>query len=366
MRPRDRDDRSGTATRPESPPFEPHPLFRGGHLQTIAGRYLPGRRGRLFARPFEVEVDEGDRLLVLETIPEGWDEGDPLAVLVHGLGGCARSPYVVRVAARLARRGIGVVRMNLRGAGAGFGLARRTYHAGKTEDVAAVVDWLARQAPGSPIALIGFSLGANLALKLAAEAADRPLAGLDCVLAANPPLDLLACCQHIRRPENRVYDRNFVRLLRREVVRLHARFPELGPLDLSGVESLLDFDEAYTAPRNGFDDAADYYARSSAGPLVPRIALPGLVVHAEDDPFIPPEPFRRVAFPTRLSLELVPSGGHLGYLSRARWDGDRRWLDARLASWLAARWGLPARRPSGPSRSQPQGGPSRHVAPHPQ
>jgi uncharacterized protein len=320
------------------PPFEPHPLLRGGHLQTIAGRYLPGPRVRLRSVPHEIPIEGGDRLSVLESTPPGWAPGDPAAVLIHGLAGCAQAPYVVRVAARLVRMGVRAVRMNLRGAGSGFGLARGFYHSGRTEDPRAVVAWLARRAPGSPIALVGFSLGANLALKLAAEAADQPLGGLDCVLAANPPIDLAYCCAHLRRPGNRHYDWNFVRLLRAEVRRLHAAFPELGAVDLSGARTVLDFDDAYTAPRNGFAGAADYYLRCSSAPLIPRITAPGLVVHAEDDPFIPADPFHRVVFPPQLALELIPSGGHLGYLSRARWDGDRHWLDARLVAWLARRW----------------------------
>jgi hypothetical protein len=202
----------------------------------------------------------------------------------------------------------------------------------------AVADWLARRAPGSPIALVGFSLGANLVLKLAAEAAERPLEGLDCVLAANPPIDLAACCRQIQRRENRIYDRNFLRNLRAEVARLHALFPDLGPPALSEVRSLFDFDDLYTAPRNGYAGAGEYYDRNSAGPLIPQIQVPGLVVHAEDDPFIPAEPFRKVAFPPGLALELKSHGGHLGYFSRTSWGGDRRWLDSRLAGWLASHW----------------------------
>ncbi|MDR3634610.1 MAG: alpha/beta fold hydrolase [Isosphaeraceae bacterium] len=321
-------------------PFEPHPWFRGGHAQTIVGRFLPGPRVRLPARYHEVDADAGDRLVILDSVPETWQPGDPSALMVHGLAGCARSPYVRRVAARLMRLGIRAVRMNLRGAGPGFGAARGIYHAGRTEDLRRVAEWLAHHARGSPIALIGFSLGANLVLKLAAEAAQAPLEGLDCVLAANPPLDLAACCRHIQRPENRIYDRNFVRLLHAEVRRLHHAFPELGMLDLSRASTLYDFDEYYTAPRNGFAGAADYYARSSAGPLIPQIEIPGLVVHAADDPFIPVEPFYRIRFPANLALELNSHGGHLGYFSRKRWGGDRRWLDARLAAWVAERWEL--------------------------
>jgi uncharacterized protein len=348
------------------PPFEPHPLLRGGHIQTIAGRYLPGPRVRLHSGHHEVPLEGGDRLSVLESIPPGWAAGNPAAVLIHGLAGCAQSPYMVRVAARLTRNGVRAVRMNLRGAGSGFGLARGFYHSGRTEDPRAVVEWLARRAPGSPIALVGFSLGANLALKLAAEVAARPLAGLDCVLAANPPIDLAYCCEHLRRPGNRHYDWNFVRLLRAEVRRLHAAFPDLGPVDLSRARTVFDFDDAYTAPRNGFAGAADYYLKCSSGPLIPRIEVPGLVVHAEDDPFIPADPFRRVEFPPQLALELIPGGGHLGYISRARGDGDRHWLDARLVAWLASRWAANIRSQAGVHSARatprtPQGGLQAHA-----
>jgi predicted alpha/beta-fold hydrolase len=325
------------------PAFEPHPWIKGPHLQTIIGRYWPWPRHRLASTPAEVDLGDGDRALVLESIPEGWSSGDPCAVLVHGLGGCARSPYVVRVGQKLVAQGIRVVRMNLRGAGAGFGLSRSFYHSGKTEDLRAVVNWLAARAPGSPIALVGFSLGANLVLKLASEAPEQPLEGLDCVIAANPPLDLLASCRMIQQRHNRIYDRNFLRNLRAEIARLHASFPDLEPVNLSSARSLIDFDELYTAPRNGFRDAAEYYARSSAGPLLHRIEVPGLVIHAADDPFIPPEPFEAAKFPSRLALELIPGGGHLGYLSRHPWKGDRRWLDARISTWLSTHWNTMAK-----------------------
>ncbi len=335
----------------EIPPFEPHPWLKGPHLQTIVGRYWPWPRHRLDSAYFEVDLGDGDRTSVLESIPDGWSRGDPTAILIHGLGGCARSAYIVRIGKRLAEMGIRVVRMNLRGAGSSFGLARSFYHSGKTEDVRAVGEWLAARVPGSPIGLLGFSLGANLALKMAAEASDQPLEGLDCVVAANPPLDLKACCRMIQQPWNRLYDRNFLRNLRAEVTRLHRAFPDLEPIDLSRARSLYEFDEIYTAPRNGFSDATDYYVRSSAGPMLHRIEVPGLVIHAEDDPFIPPEPFREVVFPPQLALELIPYGGHLGYLSNKTWLGDWRWLDARIGAWLASHWRLGRRGCTGASTS---------------
>ena len=320
------------------PEFEPHPLLPNGHCQTIGGYYLTGKGVGPASRGVEVTLSDGDRLRVEDSIPPCWSPGKPSALLVHGLAGSARSPYVVRVASRLVRQGIRVVRMNLRGAGDGFGLARGIYHAGKTEDVRAAAEWLASEAPGSPIALVGFSLGGNLVLKLASEASDEPLAGLDCVLAANAPLDLAACSHLMRLPSRRIYDQTFVKNLRSQINRLHAEFPDLGPADLDGVDSVYDFDDRYTAPRHGFAGADDYYARSSAGPLLSKICVPGLVVHAEDDPFIPVESYRGLEFPVRLALEMNLCGGHLGYISRTPWGGDRRWLDSRLSLWLADHW----------------------------
>ncbi len=192
--------------------------------------------------------------------------------------------------------------------------------------------------PGSPIGLIGFSLGANLVLKLAAEASGVPVGGLDCVLAANPPIDLAACARLMLSRENRLYDWNFVRWLRVMVRRLHDRFPDLGPPTLDGVKTLYDFDDRYTAPRNGFGTADEYYRRCSLFTALARIQVPGLIVHAMDDPFVAFEPLIRAEKPDDLTVELVPHGGHLGYLSRRPWQGDRRWLDSRLAAWLKTHW----------------------------
>jgi uncharacterized protein len=320
------------------PAFEPHPLVKGGHAQTIVGRYLGGERKWLASTSHIIDLPDGDRLLALETIPAGWCAEHPVALVVHGLAGCAQASYVVRLSRRLLGQGIRVVRINLRGAGDGFGLARGIYHAGRSDDLRVVVEWLIDRVAGAPIALVGFSLGANLVLKLATEVSGPALAGLDAVLAANPPLDLAACARRIQRPENRLYDWNFVRWLRGMVRRLHTRFPELGPIDLTGVKTLQDFDDRYTAPRAGYASADDYYARCSLVGALPRIQVPGLIVHAMDDPFVPPEPVLNAPKPLRVAVELVPHGGHLGYLSRNAWGGDHRWLDARLAYWFTTHY----------------------------
>jgi predicted alpha/beta-fold hydrolase len=285
----------------------------------------------------EVPLPDGDRLIALESVPAGWQSPGPTAILVHGLAGSADASYLVRLALRLDHLGIRVLRVNLRGAGSGFGLARGIYHAGRSDDLRAVVTWLERRVSGSPIALVGFSLGGNLVLKLAVEAAELPVPGLDCVLAANPPIDPAASARQMQRLDNRIYDWNFVRWLRKMVRQLHQHFPDLGPPRLNGVRTLYDFDDRYTAARNGFASADDYYARCNLLTSIARIEIPTLIVHSMDDPFIPFEPFLQVERPENVMLELIPHGGHLGYVSRDRWLGDHRWLETRLATWLLKR-----------------------------
>jgi uncharacterized protein len=323
------------------PVFEPHPWVRGKHAQTIVARYWGGVRDSLPATSHEIELPDGDRLILMDSVQPD-RHNLPAVLLVHGLAGDADAPYMLRLGIRLFRRGIRVLRLNLRGSGTGFGLARKIYHAGRSDDLRHVINWLVPRLGGAPLALMGFSLGANLVLKLAAEAALEPVAGVECVVAANPPIDLAACAREMRKPINRFYDLHFAYWLRGMIRRLHARFPDLGPPDIDRVWTVYDFDDRYTAPRNGFDSADDYYARCSLVDALEQIPLAGLIVHAKDDPIVPYESFLRARRPPQLALELVQHGGHLGYLSRNPWQGDHRWLDSRLERWLLDRWGIDA------------------------
>ncbi len=211
------------------PGFEPHPLLKGAHVQTVVGRYIGGEQLKLAAAPHQVALPDGDRLLVLESVPEGWEPRMPAAVLVHGLAGCADANYMGRLSQRLIALGIRVVRMNLRGSGDGFGLARQIYHAGRSDDLRSgrplaartdrrLSDRTGRVFPGSE----SRAQGRHRSGRAPAGRLRLP-AGGQCPHRSGP------LRTQMRRPENRVYNWNFVRWLRAMVDRLHRHFPDLGP-----------------------------------------------------------------------------------------------------------------------------------------
>jgi predicted alpha/beta-fold hydrolase len=313
------------------PPFRPLPLLGNPHVQTVLGNLLRWTRDRLPARTGVVPLPDGDALAVHDAHPVAWRHGDPVVVLLHGLGGCHQSSYMRRMTNRLTAHGLRAVRVDLRGAGAGVTLARRFYNAGCSADIRAVLDHLARQHPASPLFVVGFSLGGNVALKLAGEAGPDLPPSLMGVAAIAPPIDLVRCSELIARLP--FYDRFYVRHLVRQVSQQTAHFPDLEAPVFPRRLTLRQFDDLFTAPRWRFADAVDYYRRSSALPHVRRIELPCLIVAARDDPFVASQSFDEATPGPRTTIELARHGGHLGFLG-GDGQGGVRWAEARIARWL--------------------------------
>jgi uncharacterized protein len=313
--------------------FRPVFFLRNPHVQTILGVV-----GKSSAFPHttvrrRVRLNDGDQLVAHDTTPAAWRLGDPIAVLAHGLSGCHRSGGIVRMARLLLARGVRTVRLDLRGTGAGFTLARGCYNAGCSGDVRAVLAAMHRLAPQSPIWLAGISLGGNVALKLAGETVEYPVPNLTRVAAIAPPVDLESCLALLAKPRNRVYEWHFVRELIGEARRRAVMFPDPPLPAFPRRPSLRTFDDLYTAPRAGFRDAAEYYARSSSAQFVPNIRVPALILAARDDPFIAAEPIEQMARPSHMEVRLTDHGGHGGFLG-ADGAGGYCWGERAVANWL--------------------------------
>ncbi len=316
------------------PPFCPHPLVRGGHAQTLAAYCWPGKSEYRAARHV-VTLADGDRVVLHDDCPPGWTAGDRAALLMPGLAGCHQSGYLVRTAAKLNVRGLRTFRLDQRGWGAGRGLAKHPFHAGRSEDVLAALLFIADLCPGSPLALAGFSLSGNVALKLLGERSDRLPAALDRAAALTPPVDLAASAAWMERRANRIYNRYMTGCLLRH---LRENGRPLAPRNGNSKQlpkTLREFDDWYTAPASGFDSAAEYYARSSSARILSRIEIPTLIVAAADDPMIPVASFDGLPMSERVQLHISASGGHLGFIGRGGRDPDRRWLDWRIVDWFA-------------------------------
>lgn len=319
------------------PTFRPHPLVRGGHLQTILGAYLPWQSVKYQAVQHRVCLPDGDQIVLHEDAPQSPLPGNPIALLLHGLGGCHESSYMVRCASKLSARGYRVYRMDLRGYGAGFALARHPLHAGRSEDARAAFEFIREQHPGAPVHIVGYSIGANIVLKMAGELGPLAPAELASVMAVSPPIDMIACSQNIQLGRNRLYDRRFVKNLLALVHRRQQQVPGALTRALTPRPNrLVDFDDRFTAPLSGFTDVHDYYHRASSGPLLKQITVPTLIVAAASDPIIPLAPYERASYSPTTELLIAPCGGHLGFVGRRGPDPDRRWLDWRVLDWIAS------------------------------
>ena len=320
------------------PPFVPHPFLWGGHAQTLGGLFLPAGKYPYRATRHVVDLVGEDQTVLHDDCPSSWGKGNRCALLIHGLSGSHASGYMERISAKMNERGLRTFRMDLRGCGGARRLSRLPYHSGQSEDAVACLEKIEALCPGSPVTVVGFSLGGNIVLKMLGECGQHVPSGLDSGISVCPPIDLFRCVKHSQRPSNRLYDRYFVRALLKEVQSRQLDMPGSPFIHFSPwPRSIYEFDEQYTAPLAGFGTADNYYFRCSSAPLIKQIRFPTLILTAADDPLIPVDMFERVTFPACVELLVAPSGGHLGFVGSGGNDPDRRWLDWRVLEWILQR-----------------------------
>jgi predicted alpha/beta-fold hydrolase len=311
-------------------PFAPARATAGGHRQTLLG-YWYRRHLRWDVPADDLVVEAGDdvRLLARVSWQEGRRDARPALVIVHGLGGCDAAGYAVATGRLAFAQGWHVARMNMRGAGDAEAMCPRLYNAGLDGDLIAVLAALA--AHTGTLAVVGFSLGANLALLALARGGDARPAGLAAVAAVSPPLDLAACAEALERPSNRLYQWYFVRNLKAAYRRRQRLRPDLYEVGRErGLRTIREYDDVITAHYGGYASAEEYYRASSGGPRLLAIDRPALVLAALDDPMVPGESVARWPLPASglVQREMTPTGGHVGFAAPTSapghfWAGER-------------------------------------------
>lgn len=310
-----------------------HPLFKNRHLATIAGNFWsrPDASLRWPTQEVIYQTEPGVRILVHAQKPEGPPRGE--LILIHGLEGSSNSGYIRSMSYAALERGYAVNRFNMRGCGESEPLSTTSYHAGQTSDLLAVAQRRVEES-GAPVVLIGYSLGANVALKLAGELGERAKGLLAAVCSVSAPIDLAECAAAIERPGNIIYRRRFVQRLKARIERRHKLAPDVYTLEhLPKIRTVREFDDHYTARLFGFGTAANYFRTQSSNQFLKDIRVPTLLIQAEDDPMIPFEVYRHPSLNSNPHLRLVSQrhGGHLGFLARHR---PRFWLDDTLLGWI--------------------------------
>lgn len=313
--------------------FRPYPLLAGGHRQTLAACYMAARAELTSTTQQHVELEDGDQLVLHDDRPPQWHQGRPVVLLIHGLCGSHQSRYVVRIASKLYCRGVRTFRLDLRGCGAGEGLARTSTHCGRYTDLDPPIARIAELAPQSPLTVCGFSLGGALTLNLAAAGSTAP--NWARAVAICPPVDLFSVERLLSRPVNRQYDQFFARRLWKKVIHQSRTVPGAPVVDhLPRPRRLREFDERYTVPLGGYRSADDYYQQTSVLKRLRCIELPTRIIAAANDPIVPIEPLLTAELGSQSHLLATGCGGHLGFVGRRGDDPDRYWLDWRVIEWV--------------------------------
>ncbi|MDQ2994279.1 MAG: hydrolase [Pseudomonadota bacterium] len=313
--------------------FEPAWWLNNPHAQTMWGTLTRPQVNINLIRE-RIDTPDHDFLDLMWDASNKDDESRPIALILHGLAGCIRSPYAKGLMQAISAAGWRPVFMHFRGSSGEPNRLARYYHSGDTNDLAFVVSYLHMKYAGVPIAAIGISLGGNVILKWLGESAnDNLLIG---AVAVSVPFELHHAASYMDKGFSKVYQ---WKILRQLCADLFVKFQKLPcPFDLAKlkrVKNFWDFDNLVTAPLHNFANANEYYELSSCRQYLPNITKTTLIIHAEDDPFMPTHVIPTTnEISSTTTLELLKNGGHVGFVTGTVPGKAEYWLEKRIPEFL--------------------------------
>jgi predicted alpha/beta-fold hydrolase len=325
------------------PDFLPSRAWSGGHRMTL---YAWARSRPLPSLP-EAEATYFDTAEDARVLAHcNWQpdrQAAPALLLLHGLEGSSLAHYMRGIADKAWRAGFSVVRLNQRNCCGTEHLSRGLYHSGLTHDPQFLLRHLIDRERVPSVVVAGYSLGGNLTLKLAGDLGSEAPPELKAVCAVSPTMDLALCVDALERRANVLYQFNFMRNLRSRMRRKAAFFPDLYDVGrLRGVWTVRGFDDAFTAPMNGFGTATRYYHEASSLRVIERSRVPTLIVTAANDPFVPPDQFLvpEVQDNPHVRLVITSDGGHCAFVSEPDAAHDGYWAEHAVVQWARVHTGL--------------------------
>jgi uncharacterized protein len=296
------------------------------HLETIYPALLRKVEGIKFERERITTPD--DDFLDLDCVRQG---SRKVVIISHGLEGNSSRAYMQGMARALSGGGFDVICWNFRGCGGEMNRMLRFYHSGATDDLDLVIKHAVSK-KYDEIYLVGFSLGGNLTLKYLGER--PPLPEIKRAVAFSVPLDLHASCLKISKPANWIYSNRFLKSLKSKVIQKAKIMDGLDAKGIDKIKTLIEFDDRYTAPIHGFENAMDYYTKCSSIHFLKNIEVPTLLVNAQNDPFLsescfPEDALRGHGF---VKFEKPEFGGHVGFTQFN--ENGLYWSEVRALSFL--------------------------------
>ena len=317
-------------------PFVPPFWLSRGELQTLAGSLAKRRYpwGWKLCQEEDIDLSDGSRI---KTVCVWRSPSSPTLVAIHGMGGSSNSTYMQGLSHKAYREGWNAVLLNLHNRNRAIS-PPKIYHAGASAEVAEILEVVTERHGLKELFLVGASMGGNILLKMLGKWGSNSPVQVRAAAAISPLVDLTKSCQMLERRSNLIFQRHFVKKLKRMVRERSSELNSFVDLDaISRVRTVRQFDRLLTVPLTQFRNVMDYYRKASALPNLKNIQVPTLVLHARDDPLLPWESFElpEVRSNPWLLVCLTSRGGHLGFLEhRDLGDIDRRWAENRAIDYF--------------------------------
>ncbi|GLX82800.1 hydrolase [Thalassotalea eurytherma] len=315
--------------------FKPAWWLSNAHSQTMLAKYLK-RKQHVSLITEKFSTCDGDFVELAWTEKPNEHDIKPIVVLLHGLEGSKDSHYAKGMLQAIKAQGWCGVLMHFRGCGELQNRFGASYHSGDTQDIHHFSQWLAKQYPNHPKALVGFSLGGNVTIKYLGEVEQSPFKVASVICA---PLDLASCSLRISQGFSKVYENYLLNMLKNSTIeKINAKkLPQLCEKKITTLSSIWQFDDYVTGPINGFEDAQDYYQQSSGKQFLSHVNQPCLIIHAQDDPFLSHQDIIDLPanLPAHIKFEVSPKGGHVGFIAGNNPFRPIFWLEQRIPAFLS-------------------------------
>lgn len=316
--------------------FKPKRFLSNPHLQTILGIANINKHNKTIEKGLKRSFSVYDDIVGGDCYWQINKKDKTTIILIHGIGGSSREPYILRFVKKAFKMGYNVVALNLRSCGGTESISKRLYNAGDSNDILYLIKELTNRDKLKKFFILGISLGGNVCLKLAGELQYNNLKSILGIAAISPLVNLNSAEKNIDdESRNRFYKKHILKSLKNIIIKKHRHFPEYDVTNLKKISSIKEFDKSYHVDIGEFKSVNFYYKNTSAKYYLKNIKLPTLIIHSKDDPIIPVKDIESIRSEKNIILLISKYGGHAGFIGDEQYgDSDKYWAENRILEFF--------------------------------